>query len=116
MPRGPVYKAAHLAESDRVTDPAKFDQVRQRAEYTYRELAEELGLPKSTLHNIAKGHTMVAPAFARRVENLLKVPAGTLFASAVSTTADTSSQDTDTIREASTDKPDGTASSAIGNQ
>ena len=92
MPRGP-YGMQHLEPRPRVEDPDKFATALHQAGHTYRSLATELDVAHSTLHDIGKGRTGVAPTFATRVEEALKVPPGFLFPPNQSTTPDTTSVD-----------------------
>jgi transcriptional regulator with XRE-family HTH domain len=116
MPRGPVYGKPHIAPRPRVTDPSRFAQALQDAHYTYRSLAEVLGCPRSTLYDVGQGRSPVSPAFARRVEEVLQVDPGFLFAPAASASPDTTSADTGEPRKPRTDKLRGTAEPPVSNQ
>jgi ribosome-binding protein aMBF1 (putative translation factor) len=78
VPRGRAWEATHLAGSDRA-DPAKFRQAIEAAGLSYRQLAEQLKVPRSTLYNIGQGKAVVSQRFARDVEEALKVEAGSIF-------------------------------------
>jgi transcriptional regulator with XRE-family HTH domain len=116
MPRRSVWEAAHLAEAFRVTDPDRFTQALQSGHYTYRSLAEAVGCPRSTLYDVGQGRSPVSPAFARRVEEVLQVDPGHLFAPAASASPDTTAADAGEPRKPSTDKLRGTADPPDSNQ
>ena len=102
MARG-LYSRRHVEPQPRVQEPDKFAEALHAAGHTYRSLAEQLDIPKSTLHGIAKGQLGVAPAFAARVEEALSVPTGSLFAPSLSTTPDSPAADPEHRQQ---DKPD----------
>lgn len=88
-----LYSRRHVEPRPRVQEPDKFATALHSAGYSYRSLATELDIPKSTLHRIAMGQLAVAPAFAAQVEEALSVAAGSLFAATVSTTPDAAPSD-----------------------